>query len=283
MKKLLLLVGLIFILNSCSSPKGTFKSHNIPSEGGYGTINFVGNKLTGTFSKDLKTCMNCVEEEQLKTNGVIITGKFKGNKKMIDNKWIDDGIQLVEINVEYINNFSENTIYKGKSNFMGSSDEILFNEVIYDGSTYMIEETNNLVEALNKTKELKSIKYNKNKCSKMGFEENSDAMGNCVLQLSMKDEELAEAQKKQEIQNQIVKEQINRQNEAAVDQFLIDLGNIFGGTQSQTRRTIPSGTICNLATWKVVSNAKICSYYCPSGNYAMQLRNYEVCPQQVRR
>ena len=226
-------------------------------------------------------------EEQRKTNGMIITAKFKGNKKMIDYKWIDDGIQLVELNVEYINNFSENIIYKGKSNFMGSSDEILFNEVIYDGSTYMIEETNNLVEALNKTKELKSIKYNKNKCSKMGFEENSDAMGNCVLQLSMKDEELAEAQKKQEIQNQIVKEQINRQKQAnqdaAINQSIIDLINIFGGTPSQTRRTIPSGMLCTLGSWKVVSNAKYCSYYCPTGNYVMQLRVHEYCQQSINR
>mgnify|MGYP004076289743 CR=1 FL=1 len=103
---------LIFILNSCSSPKGTLKSHNIPSEGGYGTMNFVGIKLTGTFSKDLKTCMNCVEEEQLKTNGMIITGKFKGNKNI--NRIIHTKILLKIPSKRYrqVLNFMLSDIYK---------------------------------------------------------------------------------------------------------------------------------------------------------------------------
>lgn len=148
---------------------------------------------------------------------------------------------------------------------------------------------------------LASINVKKTLCSQIGFEDNTELMANCVFQLisdenkkKQLDEQnakiaLANKKKEEELKKQtlIIEQEIIRQKQAnqdaAIDQFLIDLANIFGGTQSQTTRTTPSGEMCNLQRRDVQSNNKICTYYCPSGYYSKQIRNYQVCPQVVRR
>lgn len=131
------------------------------------------------------------------------------------------------------------------------------------------------------------ITKNRNICKDIGYIDETEGMADCILKLSIEDKALLEEETKQTKQKQILQDQIDRQNQInnsqAVDQFLIDLSNILTGTQPQTTRTTPSGEMCNLQRWDVQSNNKICKYYCPSGYYSKQIRNYQVCPQVVRR
>ena len=326
MKKLLLLVGLVVLVGCASEDQKVnelaqplnAKDYNINIYENHSTVTSKINKTTfGPYNKKYNNKVlnfdDCDETTKNSKNCTLLSfslGNHYDNERELMNFLNGYAKDICNKPIVKINKFK-----RAHKRPLGFNSAIYLTiecpEIILERQKKLEEEKRlarekdkEFQKKLQKEKEeelLASINLKKSLCAKIGFEDNSESMANCVFQLMMDENEkklldekntkIAEANKKKEEelkkQTMIIEQEIIRQKKAAqgaaIDQFLIDLINIFGGTQPQTTRTIPSGTICNLATWKVVSNAKICSYYCPSGNYAMQLRNYEVCPQQVRR
>jgi len=145
---------------------------------------------------------------------------------------------------------------------------------------------------------LASINLKKSLCAKIGFEDNSESMANCVFQLMMDENEkklldeknttIAEANKKKEEelkrQTMIIEQEIIRQKKAAqgaaIDQFLINLGIIFGGTHNSSRG---SGQTCFKQGEYTQGMNKVCQYSCTGSGYAITIGATQICPLSVRK
>jgi len=301
MKKVLILLGLVLFLNSCTS--------NNPIRSGPGWYNYYGfknHKCHPTENKifhavaagyTLGRCEWGESNKSQKEANMIALDNC--NKRVLDKKryksYVTQTGYQKEGNCILVEEGNKDVLHKN----MKAHNDILRAKGIKDEDLIMDDYGNSNWEKRNKTistttstttsltntinTEEKKIKT----CENYGFIKGTEEFGKCIFNLMELELEYTRLEQEQAQSNQsfelldeqtkLLEKEKKLQRDLEISRRMIELGNILG-TPNTSGTINKAQEICFKTSESISGLNKICNYNCPaSGGYAMTIRSHQVC------